>query len=361
MSKHLGTARDRNTAGSADDSIDRQIAIIGMSGRFPGANDVDQLWANISTGAESFATFTDEELLAAGVDEAELADPNYVRSRPVLEDVKSFDATFFGMSPRDAVLADPQQRLFTECTWEALEMAGYGRSDDRGEVGVFAGTNYSMYLFTRPRAMRRSGADPDTMMAGNDKDSLATTVSYRLDLRGPSLAVQTFCSTSLVSVHLAAAALRRGECDLAIAGGVSIRLPDRVGYLYQEGNQASPDGHVRTFDAQARGSMFGDGVAVVALKRLDRALADRDTVLAVIRGSAVNNDGALKFSYQAPSIDGQRRCISAAIADAGIDPAEIDYVEAHGTATEVGDPMEVAALTGAYGASRNGSRCCSGP
>ncbi len=224
---------------------------------------------------------------------------------------------------------------------------------------MFAGMNISTYLLTRPNAFRLS-VEIDGLMAGNDKDALATNVSYRLDLRGPSVTVQTFCSTSLVAVHLACASLRRGECDMALAGGVSIRIPDRTGYLYQEGNQASPDGHVRTFDADAHGSMFGDGVAVVTLKRLDRALADRDTVLAVVRGSAINNDGALKFSFQAPSLDGQRRCVSKAIASAGVQPSDISYVEAHGTATEVGDPMEVAALTSAFGQTSDKQYCLLG-
>ncbi|WP_340539816.1 type I polyketide synthase [Nocardioides sp. GXZ039] len=334
------------TSGATGERAD--IAIVGMAGRFPGAGDVDAFWANIVAGKECFTTFTDDDLRAAGVSESVFTDPNYVRSRPVLDEVKNFDAGLFGLSPREATFTDPQQRLFTECAWSALEMAGYGTSEHRPEVGVFAGTNLSTYLFSRPRAMRLDGGDTDGLMAGNDKDALATSVAYRLDLRGPSVAVQSFCSTSLVAVHLAAGSLRAGECDLAIAGGVSVRLPDRVGYTYQEGNQASPDGHVRTFDAQARGSIFGDGVAVVVLKRLDRALADRDHVLAVIRGSAVNNDGAMKFSYQAPSIEGQRRCVTAALADAGVDSADVSYVEAHGTATEVGDPMEVAALTAAF-------------
>jgi acyl transferase domain-containing protein len=336
-----------------------EIAIIGMSGRFPGADDVEAFWNNISTGVESFTVFSDEDLLAAGEDPVLFNNPNYVRSRPVLRDIRGFDATFFGVSPREATLADPQQLLFTECVWEALESAGYGTSEGRGEVGVFAGMNISTYLLTRPNAFRLS-VEIDGLMAGNDKDALATNVSYRLDLRGPSVTVQTFCSTSLVAVHLACASLRRGECDMALAGGVSIRVPDRSGYLYLEGNQASPDGHVRTFDADAHGSMFGDGVAVVTLKRLDRALADRDTVLAVIRGSAINNDGALKFSFQAPSLDGQRRCVSSAIANAGVRPSDISYVEAHGTATEVGDPMEVAALTSAFGSTPDKQFCLLG-
>ena len=335
------------------------IAIIGMSGRFPGADDVEEFWRNISTGVESFAQFSDEELTLAGVDQKDFRRPDYVRTRPILNNVRGFDAVFFGSSPREATLADPQQRIFAECVWEALELAGYATPDDRGTVGVFAGMNFSTYLMTRSNALRM-GVEIDGLMIGNDKDALATSVAYRLDLRGPAVAVQTFCSTSMVAVHLASESLRRGECDIAIAGGVSIRIPDRIGYVYQDGGQASPDGHVRTFDADARGSMFGDGAAVVALKRLDSALADRDTVLAVILGSAINNDGALKFSFQAPSIDGQRRCIARAVANAAVDPSEISYVEAHGTATEVGDPMEAAALTGAFGPTEAKQYCVLG-
>jgi acyl transferase domain-containing protein len=335
------------------------IAIIGMSGRFPGADDVDTFWRNISSGMECFTEFSDEELILAGEDPKVFGQPNYVRSRPVLNNIRGFDAGFFGSSPREATLADPQQLLFVECVWEVLEAAGYATPHDRGTVGVFAGMNISTYLLTRPNAFRM-GVEIDGLMVGNDKDALATNVSYRFDLRGPAVSVQTFCSTSLVAVHLASESLRRGECDIAIAGGVSIRVPDRTGYVYMEGNQASPDGHVRTFDAGAKGSMFGDGAAVVALKRLDSAVADRDTVLAVIRGSAINNDGALKFSFQAPSIDGQRRCVTRAIATAGVDPAQITYVEAHGTATEVGDPMEVAALTSAFGPTGEKQYCLLG-
>ncbi|MTD15345.1 SDR family NAD(P)-dependent oxidoreductase [Nakamurella sp. YIM 132087] len=336
-----------------------RIAVIGMAGRFPGADDVDEFWSNLAGGVEAFTSFDDDDLLAAGVDPAQLADPRYVRVRPVLRDVRSFDAEFFGYSPREAVLTDPQHRLFLETSWQALESAGYASPEDRGQVGVFAGCNVSTYLLSRPNVMSL-GVDTDALMIGNDKDALATGVAYRLDLRGPAVAVQTFCSTSLVAVHLASEALRQGDCDLALAGGVSIRVPDRVGHLYQEGNQASPDGHVRTFDALGRGSMFGDGVAVVALKRLNRALADRDTVLAVLRGSAINNDGGVKFSYQAPSIDGQRRCVARALDRSGVRPEEISYVEAHGTATVVGDPMEVAALTDAFGSTAQRQFCVLG-
>ncbi|MFG1710507.1 SDR family NAD(P)-dependent oxidoreductase [Nonomuraea sp. M3C6] len=338
---------------------DADIAIIGMAGRFPGAADIGTFWRNISTGVESFTRFSDEELLDAGVSPATFQQPNYVRSRPVLDDVRGFDAGFFGYNPREAALADPQQRIFLECVWEVLESAGYAAPEGRGSVGVFAGMNISGYLLTRLMAFQM-GIDTSALMIGNDKDSLATNVSFRFDLNGPSLSVQTFCSTSLVAVHLASESLRRGECDMALAGGVSVRIPDRVGYLWEEGGQESPDGHVRTFDAEGRGSMFGDGAAVVALKRLEEAVADRDTVHAVIRASAINNDGAMKFSYLAPSIDGQRRCVSSALAKAGVNPADISYVEAHGTATEVGDPMEVAALTRAYGPTERKQYCVLG-
>ncbi len=334
--------------GTGDPPAGPPVAIIGMSGRFPRAENVEEFWRNIATGVECFTRFDDAELIAAGADPNAIKQPNYVRCRPVLTNIREADAGFFGISPREATLADPQQLIFPEVVWEVLESAGYATPDDRGTVGVFAGMNISSYLLTRPNAFR-VGVSISQLMVGNDKDALATNVAYRLDLRGPAVSVQTFCSTSLTAVHLACASLRRGECDMAVAGGVSIEVPDRVGYLYNEGDQASSDGHVRTFDARASGSMFGDGAAVVALKLLDRALADRDTVLAVVLGSAINNDGALKFSFNAPSIDGQCRCVTAAIASAGVDPREISYVEAHGTATEVGDPMEVAALTSAFG------------
>ncbi|HEY1918705.1 MAG TPA: SDR family NAD(P)-dependent oxidoreductase [Streptosporangiaceae bacterium] len=326
-----------------------EIAIIGMSGRWPHADDVDTYWRNILAGLECFTEFTDEELIAAGEDPKAIHQSNYIRHRPVLNDIRSADAGFFGISPREAMLADPQQLLFSEVVWEVLESAGYATPDDRGTVGVFAGMNISTYLLTRPNAFRM-GVSTDGLMVGNDKDALATNVAYRLDLRGPAVSIQTFCSTSLTALHHACASVRRGECDMALAGGVSIRVPDRVGYVYHEGDLASPDGHVRTFDVNAKGSMYGDGCAVVLVKRLDQALADRDNVLAVIRGSAINNDGSLKFSFQAPSIDGQRRCVTAAIANAGVSPRDISYIEAHGTATEVGDPIEVAALTSAFAA-----------
>ncbi|RCG26495.1 acyltransferase domain-containing protein [Sphaerisporangium album] len=329
---------------------DQRIAIVGMAGRFPGAEDVAAFWRNLCDGVESITFFTPEELREAGVDPAEFEDPSYVPARAVLEDIAGFDAAFFGISPRMAAITDPQQRLFLEVCWEALEQAGYPEPGDRGRVGVFGGANISTYLLGMTDQLT---ADADVsnyeVIMGNDKDALTTTVSYALDLRGPSMAVQTFCSTSLAAVHTAIRSLRAGECEMALAGGVSIRVPDRVGHRFAAGGQESPDGHVRTFDAAARGSVFGDGAAVVALKRLRDALRDGDHVFAVIRGSALNNDGALKVGYAAPSVIGQARVVSDALADAGVTAADVGYVEAHGTATELGDPIEMAALTRAFG------------
>ncbi|MGQ0841558.1 SDR family NAD(P)-dependent oxidoreductase [Actinokineospora sp.] len=329
---------------------DLSIAIIGMAGRFPGAADVATLSENIRGGVHTLTRFTDEELLESGVDPALVADPNYVKDRPVLDDIKGFDADFFGYNPREAKLADPQQRVFLECAWEALELAGYATADDRGRVGVFGGGNLSTYAFDRFTLNTGSmEITPFELIIGNDKDALSTIISYKLNLTGPSVSVQTFCSTSGSAIHFAVQSLRRGECEMALAGGVCIRVPDKIGYLYQEGGQESPDGFLRTFDVNSQGGVFGDGAAVVVLKPLRQAMADRDTVLAVIRGSAMTNDGAMKFSYTAPSVVGQGQAVAAALADARVDPADVTYVEAHGTATELGDPIEVAGLTRGYG------------
>ncbi|WP_268255320.1 type I polyketide synthase [Streptomyces phaeofaciens] len=329
--------------------------MIGMSGRFPGASNVAGFWENLANGVESFAQLTDDELRAALVDERLIAHPDYVKVRPVLDDIRGFDARFFGYSPREAEIADPQQRIFLECVWEALEGAGYGRADTRGRVGLFAGANFSMYMINRfagPAGIAHM--DPYEMMIGNDKDALATVIAYRLDLTGPAVSVQTFCSTSATAMHLACQSIRRGESDIALAGGVCVRVPDRVGHLHFEGGMESPDGHIRTFDAEARGGVFGDGAGVVVLKSMRQAVADRDNVLAVIRGSAMNNDGASKFSYTAPSIVGQARAVEDALRDADVSPRDISYVEAHGTATELGDPIEVAALSRAFKSAERG-------
>ncbi|GAA4552146.1 type I polyketide synthase [Amycolatopsis samaneae] len=350
--------RRRAATGRADTG---EIAVIGMAGRFPGAPDIDRFWRNLSEGRESIRFFTDEELLAAGVPAEQLALPNYVKARPVLDDVDLFDAGFFGYSPKEATLTDPQQRVFLECCWHALEHAGYAGPGYEGLVGVFAGTNISTYLMRLNEAGQLdAGVSDYQVVIGNDKDSLTTAVSYKLDLTGPSMAVQTFCSTSLLAVHLGMRSLRSGESDVVLAGGVSIRVPDRIGHLYTEGGMESPDGHVRTFDAKAHGSMFGDGAGVVVLKRLADALADGDTVHAVLKGSAVNNDGALKVGFTAPSVAGQAAVVSRALADAGVDPATVSYVEAHGTATELGDPIEIAALTQAFGDTVDRQSCAIG-
>jgi acyl transferase domain-containing protein len=349
MSENDGTIA-RVEDGSADrPELDRSIAIIGMAGRFPGANDVFTLSENIRNGVHSLRTFTDEELLESGQSPELIADPNFVRSRPVLDDIKGFDANFFGYNPREAKLADPQQRIFLECSWEALELAGYGAPEARGRVGVFCGGNLSTYSMDRFTLGEGTDITNFELIIGNDKDALATIVSYKLNLTGPSVSVQTFCSTSGSALHLATQALRRGECEMALAGGVCIRVPDKMGYLYQPGGQDSPDAFVRTFDANSQGAVFGDASAVVLLKPLPQAVADRDTVLGVIRGSAMTNDGAAKFSYTAPSSVGQGAAVAGALADAGVDPADVSYVEAHGTATELGDPIEVAGLTRGYG------------
>jgi acyl transferase domain-containing protein len=332
-----------------EDISETDIAIIGIAGRFPKARNVDQFWRNLRDGVESISFFTDEELVAAGLDPSLMQDPNYVKASSVLEDVELFDAQFFDYVPREAEIIDPQQRFFLECAWEALENAGYDSERFSGPVGVFAGVSLSTYLwniYSNPSATKLFSRFQ--IMIGNDKDHLATRVSYKLNLKGPSLSVQTTCSTSLVAVHLACQSLLNGECDMALAGGVSIKLPQTTGYLYREGGISSPDGHCRAFDAKAQGTIGGNGVGVVCLKPLRNALGDGDQIYAVIKGSAINNDGSLKVGYTAPSIDGQTAVIKEAHAMAGVAPETITYVEAHGTGTTLGDPIEIAALTNAF-------------
>jgi amino acid adenylation domain-containing protein/non-ribosomal peptide synthase protein (TIGR01720 family) len=326
------------------------IAIVGMSGRFPGAADLERFWANLRDGVESISRFTEEELLASGVDGELAGRSEYVPARGVLAGADLFDAGFFGFNPREAEIANPQQRLFLETAWQALEDSGYVPETAPGRIGVFAGSTANGYWLGLLAASAAGVLDPFQVMVGNDKDFLATRISYELNLRGPSVAVQTACSTSLVAVHTACRSLLAGECDMALAGGVTVVVPQKVGYLYQEGGIASPDGHCRAFDAAAQGTVSGDGVGIVVLKRLDDALADGDSIHAVIRGSALNNDGSGKVGYTAPSVDGQAEVIRMALAASGIEPAAIDYVEAHGTGTPLGDPVEVAALQQVFGA-----------
>ncbi len=326
------------------------IAIVGLAVRVPGARNVGEFWENLRAGREAVTFFTDEELRRAGVDAARLARPNYVKANAVLPDADRFDAAFFGFTPREAELLDVQQRVFLECAWTAIEHAGYDPLAVPGAFGVFAGAGLNTYLLRQiarnPAAVASAGGFQ--VMIANDKDFLATRVSYKLNLRGPSLAVQTACSTSLVAVHAAVQSLLAGECDAALAGGVSIRVPQDEGYEWQEGMILSPDGHCRPFAANAAGTIGGNGAGAVVLKRAEDAVADGDTIHAIIRGSAINNDGAGKVGYTAPSVEGQETVIAEAMAVAGVSPDEIGYVEAHGTGTALGDPIEVAALTRAF-------------
>lgn len=326
-----------------------EIAVIGMAGRFPGANNLEAFWGNLRDGVESIRVLSEPELLAAGVEPKVFHDGSYVRARAVLDDIDLFDAALFGFTPREAELLDPQHRLFLECAWEALEDAGYNPELYEGPIGVYAGASLSGYLFNLvpDRLLLQSASDMAAVLAA-DKDYLSTRVSYKLNLQGPSLTVQTACSTSLVAVHLACQGLLSGECDMALAGGVSINVPQTVGYLYQPGGIASPDGHCRTFDSNAQGTVGGSGVGIVVLKRIQDARADGDRIVALIKGSAVNNDGAQKVGYTAPRMEGQAKAIMAAQAVADVHPRSIAYVEAHGTATPMGDPIELAALTRAF-------------
>ncbi len=337
-----------------------EIAIVGMAGRFPGAAGTVEFWQNLANGVESISFFSGEELRSEGIGADLISSPAYVKARGIVRDAEWFDATFFGFAPRQAEVMDPQHRLFMECAWEALESAGYDPRRYEGSVGVYAGTTMSSYLLENLASNRESGgaAGGFEVVLANDKDYLASGVSYRLNLKGPSVTVQTACSTSLVAVHIACQSLLSGECDMALGGGVSIVFPQKTGYLYREGGTRSPDGHCRAFDAKAGGMVSGSGVGVVLLKRLEAALSDGDHIRAVIRGSAINNDGNLKVGYTAPSVEGQSAVISEAQSVAGIDPATISYVETHGTGTRLGDPCEIRALTQAFRSKTQKKRFC---
>ncbi|MEP7308966.1 MAG: SDR family NAD(P)-dependent oxidoreductase [Acidobacteriota bacterium] len=328
------------------------VAIIGMGLRFPGASSVEEFWENLRNGVESISFFTDAQMIEAGYPPALLADPNFVKAQPSPEQIEYFDAAFFGFKPREAEAMDPQIRIFLECAWWALEDAGYDPDRYTGRLGVFAGDGMPNYFMFHLLPSINSGSASIGSMFGlicyNDKDALATVVSHKLNLRGPSLSVQTFCSTSLVAVHLACQSLLTGESDMALAGGSSIGTNRVGGHMYEEGGITSPDGHNRAYDVKGKGTIFGNGTGAVVLKRLEDALADGDPIHAVIRGSAINNDGAQKAGYTAPSVDGQAEAIVAALTRAGVNPATIGYVETHGTATDIGDPIEVRAMTKAF-------------
>lgn len=337
------------------------IAIVGMALRAPGARNLAEFWKNLREGVESIRTFSPEELLAEGEDPERIHHPNYVPRGAELPDMEMFDAEFFGLNPKEAAIMDPQHRHFLECAWEAMEDAGRLPHTHSGPVGVFAGCGMGSYFYFNV-CSNRNLVDQVGMFllrhTGNDKDFLATRASFTFDLRGPSVNVQTACSTSLVAVHYACQSLLSGECDMALAGGVTIEFPHRRGYMFQEGEILSPDGHCRTFDHRAAGTVFGSGVGVVALRRLSDALRDGDVIHAVIKGTAVNNDGNSKAGYLAPSVSGQAEAIIEAQGLAGVTADTIQYVECHGTGTFLGDPIEIEALTAAFRQSTDRSGFC---
>src|SRR4051812_12000639 len=319
-----------------------------MAGRFPGARNPEELWRNLRAGVDSVRFFTDEELLALGVDPARIADPTYIRAAAQPPDLDRFDAEFFGINHREAEILDPQQRVFLETCWEALEDAGYEPEGlSRHAVGVYAGATTSTYLMFNllPNSALLGSLDPLQLLVGNAGDSLATRVSYKLNLKGPSFTVQSACSTSAVAAHLACQSLLNGECDMALAGGVSINVHLLTGYRSPDGSVFARSGRCRAFDAGAEGILFGGGAGVLVLKRAEDAVRDGDNVHALILGSAVNNDGALKVGYTAPSVDGQAEVIAEAFAAAGVEMESLSYLEGHGTGTRLGDPIEIQALT----------------
>lgn len=339
--KDIGAGTDDDTAGL--------VAVIGMAGRFPGAADLDEYWRNLRDGIDSIARFSDDELRAAGVPDEQFTRPDYVPAGSAMAGFDEFDASFFGYTSREAEIIDPQHRVFLETCWSALEHAGYTPGPDTGTVGVFGGASTSAYLANVLGNLDSGAGIRDANVGmGNELGFLTTRVSYKLDLHGPSFPVQTACSSSLVAVHIARQSLLNYECDLALTGAVSFKTPPGLGYVHQDGGITSPDGRCRPFDAAAEGTLFTNGAAVVVLKRLEDALADGDEVYGVLRGSAVNNDGAVKASFSAPSVTGQVAVIADAIADAGVSAETVQYVEGHGSGTRIGDAIEIQALTEAF-------------
>ncbi|MCU0286012.1 MAG: acyltransferase domain-containing protein, partial [Acidobacteria bacterium] len=340
--------KDKVSQGNNANLMD--IAVVGMAGYFPGASNVQEFWENLKNGVESITFYTVEELAAAGVSPRLLQDANFVRAASIMEGIDHFDASFFNYTPREAALMDPQVRIFHQCAWHALEDAGYDPYAYERRIGLYAGSSPSFSWEVLAAFSGVGGSSADWFQAEQlwDKDFLCSRVSYRLNLKGPSFSIQTACSTSLVAVHLAVQGLLNGDCEMALAGGVTIHYPPRKGYLYQPGLVNSPDGHCRAFDALANGTVGGNGAAVVLLKRLADARQDHDNIHAIIKGSAINNDGFRKVSYTAPSVEGQAEVIRAALVAANIQPESISYIEAHGTGTELGDPVEIEALKLAF-------------
>ncbi len=339
---------------------DADIAIIGMSVNVPGAKNIDEFWQNLKNGVEAIQFFSTEEVLASGVKPELAYNPNYVKAKAVVDDIDKFDAEFFGIHPREAEISDPQHRLFLECARSALEIAGYDSQSYDGLIGVYASAGISRYYLQNiyGNSELLKFFDDFQLYLANDSEFLATRTAYRLNLKGPAINVQTACSSSLVAVHLACQGLLSGECDIALAGGVTLKVNPEIGYLYQEGMIQSPDGHCRAFDAQAKGTVGSGGVAIVALKRATEAIADGDYIYALIKGSAINNDGAVKVGYTAPSVEGQVNVILSAQSVADVAPETITYIEAHGTGTQLGDPIEIAALTQAFRDSTEQTQFC---
>lgn len=336
-----------------------EIAIIGMAGQFPGASNPTQYWQNLRDGVESISFFSEEELREAGVASTLLHRPDYIKAGILLDHAQDFDASFFNITPKDAQIMDPQHRLFLECAWEALESAGYDPKRYKGWIGVYAGVSTNSYLLNIYKDTQLlNSLDRAQLMIGNDKDFFSTRVSYKLGLKGPSLTIQTACSTSLVAVHTACQALLNGECDMALAGGSSVKNFQKAGYIYHTGGIASPDGHCRAFDAEANGTIAGDGTGIVVLKLLAQALTDGDYIHAVIKGSAINNDANVKIGFTAPSVEGQAEVIAQALTAAAVKVESISYIETHGTATHLGDPIEIAALTQAFQAQTSARGFC---
>ncbi|MEO1085057.1 MAG: polyketide synthase, partial [Acidobacteriota bacterium] len=327
-----------------------EIAVVGIACRFPGSNDARTYWRQLRDGVCSVRTLDDDALRAAGISEGRLAEPSYVKAAAFLDEPEAFDAGFFAMSPREAEITDPQHRVLLELAQHVLDDAGHTPEGFPGRIGVFAGATLNSYLVMNlaqhPTAL--ADLEPVQLNIGNGGDFLTTRIAYKLNLTGPCYTVQSACSTSLVAVHAACESLLSEEADMALAGGVSINVGFRHGYDYADGGMMSPDGVCRPFDARAQGTLFGSGAGLVALRRLDDALADGDHIYAVVRGTAINNDGSLKVGYTAPSVDGQARVVREALDAAGLTADEIGYVEAHGTATPLGDPIEVQALSKAW-------------
>ncbi|BAY84415.1 putative beta-ketoacyl synthase [Calothrix parasitica NIES-267] len=328
---------------TTDNSL-KGIAIIGMAGRFPKAKSVEKFWDNLCQEKECISWFSNQELAATGLDEVTLNNKSYVKAGAVLEDVEMFDARFFDLSPREAEIMDPQHRIFLECASEALENAGYNPEIYKGWIGVYAGGNSSTYLHNLTSKVDLVKSLGLQLGLATDKDYIPTRTSYKLNLKGPSINISTACSTSLVGVHVACRGLLNYECDIALAGGVSVQVPHQAGYFYQQEGISSPDGHTRAFDAKGKGTILGSGAGIVVLKRLKDAVADGDRIYAVIKGSAINNDGSAKVGFTAPSVGGQAKVIAEAQAIAKIPPETISYIEAHGTGTALGDPIEISAL-----------------